>query len=66
MEHVMQNLIDQELGSDEIDQVAGGIPVPLIIAGGIFLAGLAVGAYNGYCEAGKKSAEKETTTGKHA
>lgn len=62
----MQNFIGQELSIEEINQVAGGIPVPLIIAGGIFLAGMAVGAYNGYCDAGKKTAEKSSTSGKGA
>jgi len=39
-----------ELNELEIEQISGGIPVLAVAAGAIFLAGVAVGAYNAYKE----------------
>ena len=51
----MQNFYKQELSDEEIKQVAGGVPVPLIVVGGIFVVGMVVGACTGYKEeAGKR------------
>lgn len=57
----MQNFHEQELSDQEIEQVAGGVPIPLIAVGGIFIVGLVVGACSGYKEeAGKREKAEKT------
>lgn len=61
----MNNFYDQELSVEEVNQVAGGVPIPLIVAGGIFIAGMVVSGYNAYIGDVEKSREKSAATRKH-
>ncbi|UOD32609.1 class IIb bacteriocin, lactobin A/cerein 7B family [Massilia violaceinigra] len=57
----MQSFCKQELSDEEIKQVAGGVPVPLIVVGGIFVVGMIAGACTGYKEEARKREKSEKT-----
>lgn len=52
----MAELDMQELNSDEIEHVSGGVAVGIAIVAAIAIAGFAAGVYSGYKQAEKAAA----------
>lgn len=50
----MQKLEMVELNQMEVEQVSGGIPVPILVVGAIVVVGFAMGVYHGYQPATKQ------------
>lgn len=48
----------QELNSDEIEHVSGGVAVGIIVVAAIAVAGFGAGVYSGYKQAQKSAALK--------